>query len=74
MTPREQQVVDMIDAGVPVQKIARLTRLSAAYVRQLGRAYNFDSLERQEQRQHAAIRAASIAHAAAVLATGKRYS
>lgn len=74
MTPREQQVVDLIDAGVPAQRVARLTGLSVGYVRQLGRTYNFDSLDRQEQRRHAAIRVASIAHAAALLATGKRYS
>lgn len=74
MTPREQQVVDLIDAGVPAAQVAEQTGLSVTYVRQLGRTYDFGSLARQEQRRHAAIRAASAAHAAAILATGKRYS
>lgn len=73
MTPREEIVVTRLERGDAAQVIAAQLGLSTSYVRQIGRFYSYDAIDRAEAMRQRAIRKSTDALLAAILATGKRH-
>lgn len=74
MTPREEEVLAMLDDGVPVAETAAMLGLSASYVEQVRRMFDFNSVGSAMAAQDKATRLSTQALERALLATGKRFA
>ncbi len=74
LSKREQEIMDLHDAGISQKMIAEQLRLQRSYVRQTVQYYDFTSVWNAGNKFDAMVVAGSQALARAIERTGKRFT
>jgi DNA-binding NarL/FixJ family response regulator len=74
LSPREEEIMNLADAGMEPEAIQRQLRIDLGYIRSTIRNYAFDTCWSNSARFEQAARIASAKLAAAIAATGRRFA
>ena len=74
MTPREQEMVERVEAGEALEDVAAAMGVKPSYCAHIVDRYNLNRLGGEMTSQARAVRHATMALERALLATGKRHS
>lgn len=74
ITPREQQIMDLYESGVPMLRICADLKLGYGTLQNIVYRYNFANIDREMNRIEAAIRSADRAYQRALAGSGGRFA